>query len=96
MANDQIAEDALNAALVTGLSALGWIITEPTRADRMLALTGLSPADLRAGIERPDLLAALLNYLEAHEPDLIACADALTIDPSALIRARMILEAQSA
>lgn len=95
MANDQITDDALNAALITGLSALGWIVTEPARADRMLALTGLSPEDLRAGIERPDMLAALLNYLEAHEPDMIACAGALDIPPTALVRARTTLEAQS-
>lgn len=96
MASDQSAEDADNQAIVTALSALGWIVQDPARADRLLALTGLSPERLREGVGNPSILAALLQYLEAYEPDLIACADALGIKPLALVRARTILEAQSA
>ncbi|MGE3745365.1 MAG: DUF3572 family protein [Sphingomonadaceae bacterium] len=95
MANDQNAEDVVTDALVTALSALGWIVREQDRADRLLALTGLSPASLREGIEQPAVLAALLLYLEAHEPDLLACAEAIGVEPSSLVRARTLLEAQS-
>lgn len=82
--------------MVTALSALGWIVQEPARADRLLALTGLSPESLREGVGNPSILAALLQYLEAYEPDLIACAEALGIEPLALVRARTTLEALSA
>lgn len=96
MASNQSAEDADNQAMVTALSALGWIVQEPARADRLLALTGLSPENLREGVGSPSILAALLQYLEAYEPDLIACAEALGIEPLALVRARTTLEALSA
>jgi hypothetical protein len=39
------------------------------------------------------VLAALLGFLESHEPDLIACAEALDRKPEHLVRARMELEA---
>jgi hypothetical protein len=74
------------------LHALGWILSDGDRASRLLALTGLSPEDLRARLGEPALLAAILGFLEAHEPDLVACAEALEVPPSALIDARARLE----
>ncbi len=74
------------------LHALGWILSDGDRAARLLALTGLTPDALRAGIGDPALLAAILGFLEAHEPDLVACADALDVAPSALIAAKSRLE----
>jgi hypothetical protein len=47
---------------------------------------------LRARAGEPALLAALLSFLEAYEPNLIACADALDTNPSQLVAARMVLE----
>ena len=75
-----------------GLSALGWILGEPERAGRLLAVTGLTPDDLRERIGDPAVLAAGLGFLEAHEPDLIACADGLAVAPAALVTARERLE----
>jgi uncharacterized protein DUF3572 len=74
------------------LAALGWALGEPARAQRLLALTGLAPADLRGRLDDPSLLAAMLRFLEAHEPDLIACADALDVVPTQLVEARRRLE----
>lgn len=95
MANEQNMEDTINQATVTALAALSWTLADAGRADRLLALTGLSPANLRESIENPAVLAALLQFLEAHEPDLIACARTLQLDPAELIEARTILESQS-
>jgi hypothetical protein len=39
------------------------------------------------------MLCAVLDFLCAHEPDLIACAEALGLDPVDLARARERLEA---
>jgi hypothetical protein len=75
------------------LAALAWALGEPERAQRLLALTGLSPEDLRARAAEPALLAAVLGFLAAHEPDLIACAAALGCPPEALVTAGRELEA---
>jgi len=76
------------------LRALAWTLGETTRADRLLALTGLAPATLRARTSEPAVLSATLCFLENHEPDLIACASALAVKPEALVAARRRLERQ--
>lgn len=76
------------------LGALAWALSDATRAHRLLDLTGLSPHDLRARADNADVLAAVLAFLEAHEPDLIACADATGTTPAALVAARHALETQ--
>ncbi|WP_116089716.1 DUF3572 family protein [Sphingomonas crusticola] len=75
------------------LRALAWTVSDQARADRMLALTGLDSDDLRDRAMEPAVLAALLGFLEAFEPDLIACAEALAVRPQALVDAREALEA---
>jgi len=74
------------------LSALVWTLADPARAERLLALTGLDPAGLRARAAEPATLAAVLGFLEAHEPDLVACAGAVGVAPAALVAARGALE----
>ncbi|KTF68202.1 DUF3572 domain-containing protein [Sphingomonas sp. HT-1] len=74
------------------LQALAWTLGDPGRAARLLDLTGLDPATLRARAADRDLLAATIGFLEAHEPDLVACADALDLSPQALVHARHQLE----
>ena len=75
------------------LGALGWILTDADRASRMLALTGLTPDVLRDGVSESATLAAIITFLESHEPDLIAAADHIGVKPEALVRARAELEA---
>jgi hypothetical protein len=75
------------------LGALGWILSDPDRAARMLALTGLTPDVLREGVSQTATHAAILAFLEAHEPDLIAAAEHLGVKPDALVGARRELEA---
>jgi hypothetical protein len=79
-------------AAIIALSALVWILEQPTRTHRLLDLTGLSPQELRARAGDPVLQAAILNFLGNHEPDLIACAAAIGHDPAELIQARDLLE----
>ena len=74
------------------LSALGWTLSDGARAQRLLALTGLGADDLRSRLGDPSVLAAILGFLEAHEPDLIACAEALQVAPERLVAARARLE----
>jgi hypothetical protein len=74
------------------LAALVWTLGEEARADRLLALTGLTPDALRDRLSQPAILAAILRFLEDHEPDLLACAEALGIAPGVLVDARRSLE----
>ncbi len=73
------------------LGALGWLLADVARAERLLSLTGLTPEALRAGLGDPAMLTAVLDFLCAHEPDLIAAADALGVAPDALVCAREVL-----
>ena len=74
------------------LRALAWTLADSDRAHRLLALTGLTPADLRSRAADPAILSATLCFLENHEPDLIACAAALEVEPAELTAARRRLE----
>lgn len=85
-------KQSLTDPLAIALHALAWTVSDQARADRMLALTGLAGDDLRARAADPAVLAALLGFLEAFEPDLIACAEAIGVAPSDLVAAREILE----
>jgi hypothetical protein len=73
------------AALALG--ALGWVLDSESRAERLLALTGLTPDALRAGLDDPQMLSAVLEFLCAHEPDLVGAAEALGVEPRALVAA---------
>ena len=74
------------------LLALAWCLGDARRADRLLSLTGLTTNDLRVRADDPALGAAVLGFLEAHEPDLIACAEELDVKPHQLVAARAELE----
>jgi len=74
------------------LLALAWSLDDARRAERLLALTGLTTNDLRARAADHSLQAAVLGFLESYEPDLIACAEALEVAPQQLIAARAELE----
>jgi hypothetical protein len=85
-------ETNTNGAEALALRALVWMLSDQDRAARLLDVTGLTPADLKAGVRDPATLAAVLAYLEAHEPDLLAAAADLDTNPAALVRARQALE----
>lgn len=80
-------------AATLALAALTWTLADGDRAARLLALTGLTPDALRARIGEAGLLAATLAFLESHEPDLLACAEAIDVPPERLVAARRRLEA---
>ena len=77
---------------VVALKALAATLADERRAERLLATTGLDPATLRGGLGDPGMLAAVLDFLAAHEPDLLAVAEAIDERPEALVAARAALE----
>lgn len=79
-------------AAAIALHALAWILSDDARAERLLVLTGLEADELRERATEPAVLAATLAFLESHEPDLVACADAIGHPPQALVAARQRLE----
>jgi hypothetical protein len=81
-----------NDAETLALSALAATLTDERRARRFLDLSGIDTGDLRRRASEPSLLAALLRFLEAHEPDLIDVAEAIGARPQDLVVAREELE----
>nr|WP_221214722.1 DUF3572 domain-containing protein [Novosphingobium hassiacum] len=75
-------------AAAIALQALGWVLSDGDRAERFLALTGLTPDDLRAGIGEGSVLGAVLDFLSNHEADLVNAAFALDMSPAAIVAAR--------
>ena len=81
-----------NDAETLALSALATTLSDERRAQRFLDLSGIDTDELRRRASEPDLLAALIRFLEAHEPDLIDVAKAVGVSPQDLVDARRELE----
>ncbi|MEP3052328.1 MAG: DUF3572 family protein [Erythrobacter sp.] len=81
-----------NDAASIALAALTWILSNDSRAERYLSLTGLNPASLRTGLGDPYVLASSLTFLVNHEVDLLCAAEALAVTPEELIAAQRELE----
>jgi len=77
-----------NEASALVLQALVWTLQDDRRAQRLLALTGLDADTLRAHIHQLSTQRAVIDFLEGHEADLIACAEALEVPPMKLLGAR--------
>ena len=84
--------DHTNDAEALALAALAATLTDERRARRLLDLTGLEVDELRARAGERGLLAETLAFLENHEPDLVAVAEAIGSTPRALVAARATLE----
>jgi hypothetical protein len=73
--------------VVLMLGALAWVCADEDRALRLLALTGMDADAVRAHANDPATLAAVGGFLADHEPDLLACAEALNCTPETLVAA---------
>ena len=81
-----------NDPIALALAALAATLGCERRSQRFIDLTGIGTDELRARAADPVLLAALLRFLEAHEPDLLAVAEDLGCTPQDLVEARARLE----
>ena len=75
------------------LQALAAALGDQRLAERFLSLSGIETPELRQRVNDPRFLAAFLTFLEAHEPDLIAIADQIGVEPVKIVEARRALEA---
>ncbi|HEX3422083.1 MAG TPA: DUF3572 family protein [Sphingomicrobium sp.] len=74
------------------LAALAATLGDERRAQRFIDLTGIGTEELRRRAGDPEVLAALLRFLEAHEPDLVGVSEELGVSPDVLVEARRELE----
>jgi hypothetical protein len=81
-------------AVALALAALAATLGEPRRAQRFIDLTGIGTDELRRRAGEPTLLAGLIRFLEAHEPDLVAVSEELGVSPEVLVQARRELEGE--
>jgi hypothetical protein len=76
------------------LAALAATLGDERRARRFLDLTGIGTDALRSRADDPALLAALLRFLEAHEPDLLSVSEQVGVTPAQLVAARRELDGE--
>ena len=74
------------------LAALAAALTDERRAQRFLMLTGIETDELRRRAAEPALLASLIAFLEAHEPDLLSVSEQIGVKADALVAARREIE----
>ena len=71
------------------LAVLNRLIEDPERLGRFLSLSGLDPSSIRRAAADPGFLPAVLDYVAADEPLLVAIAGELDRRPEALVEARL-------
>jgi len=69
------------------ISALLFIAAETETLSRFLELTGLDPGDVRAAASDKRFLLALLDFLMADEPLLLAFAASEALPPETVVAA---------
>lgn len=74
------------------LSALAATLSDERRAHRFLDLTGIETDELRARVDDGSLLSAVIGFLEAHEPDLLAVSALIGVQPAAIVAARRAID----
>ena len=71
--------------------ALQFLADEPRLLARFLAVSGVAPREVRRAAAEPGFLAGVLDFLLAHEPDLMAFAAASGCPPAEIVKARAAL-----
>jgi len=84
-----------DAAEAIATQALGFIAGDSARLGRFLAESGLGPETIRRAAGDPAFLPAVLDFILAHEADLLDFAAHLGIDPKHVTAARRLLPGAS-
>lgn len=80
-----------DGAEALALQMLTFLLTEPERLSRFLALTGISLADLRQDALTPELQTATLDYLLSDESLLLTFCQESGIPPETVAPAYALL-----
>jgi hypothetical protein len=81
-----------DTAATLALQALAYIMSDDKLMERFVNLSGIAPDDLRHGLDKDPVLAAILAFLASHEPDLLACAATLGLSAEQLMSAAHVLQ----
>ncbi|SFB60978.1 Protein of unknown function [Rhizobium sp. NFR07] len=71
----------------TAAAVLGWLASEPDIFQRFLALSGVTPDQIRHAISDPGFLAGMIDFIMGHEPTLLAFCEATGTKPEAVVAA---------
>lgn len=82
---------SLDQAETLALRGLAWLLSDPDRTERFLALSGCDAETLRRRADDPTLLGAVLDALLEDEASLVAFAAWADLAPTAIARARRLL-----
>lgn len=78
-------------AQAIALQALAWLGREADMLGHFLGATGLSQDQLRARLDDPELLAAVLDFLLMDDAWVMNCASEIGAAPDIMLRARQFL-----
>jgi hypothetical protein len=73
------------------VAALAFIAQDAERLQRFLALSGLSPLDIREAAADPGFLAGVIDHVSQDEALLVSFAADSGIDPAEVATARRLL-----
>ncbi|TNM65184.1 DUF3572 domain-containing protein [Aliirhizobium smilacinae] len=71
----------------TAGAVLGWMAGEPDMLQRFLALSGVTPDQIRSVIADPGFLAGVIDFVMSHEPTLLAFCEATDTRPETVVAA---------
>ena len=80
-----------DGAMAIAAQAIVFLAADEDRLARFLALTGLSPDELKGGLGQPALLGGVLDHLLGDEALLLGFAQSAGIDPELPAAARRLL-----
>ncbi|WP_368911980.1 DUF3572 domain-containing protein [Taklimakanibacter deserti] len=72
---------SIEEAEIISLKALAFLAIDGDRLGRFLALSGVSPADIREAVQNPRFLAGVLNHLLQDESLLLTFTADQDLDP---------------
>lgn len=78
-------------AEAVAIKALHFIAEDRAELDRFMALTGVTPGELRAAASNPGFLVGVLDYLLGHEPTLLRFTESRRLPPEVVTEARQVL-----
>jgi len=75
------------AAEEIAIAALGFVAADPVLLPRFLSITGIEASEIRSAARAPGFLAGVLQFIAAHEPTLLAFAQAAGRNPDSIAAA---------
>lgn len=84
-------ETMATSAEAIAIAGLARLASDDDLMMRFCALSGVLANDIRSAAQDPNFLVGVLDFYLAHEPDLLAFAEAENLDPEAVVKARHVL-----